>query len=98
MTLGLVDMSDEQTAVQQRRIRTAILVIGHSQTDEWAICAEFFRRMPEDSILRNADLLAYVNCTAISAAQVEAYLEQFPQQQKFLYYTPMNGHSVAHNL
>jgi hypothetical protein len=88
-------MGNEQPAAPQHGIRTAILVIGHSQTEEWSICADFFRRMPDDSLLRNADLLAYVNCTSIRAAQVEAYLERFPQEKKFLYYTPMNGHSVA---
>jgi hypothetical protein len=70
-------------------------MVAHSQTEEWGISAKFFRRMPEDSLFRNADLLAYMNCRAIKASQVEAWLELFPHENKYLYYTPMNGHSVA---
>ncbi|HEX9206841.1 MAG TPA: hypothetical protein VF851_01305 [Steroidobacteraceae bacterium] len=81
--------------MQQRSLKAAILIVGHSQTEEWTLCADYFRRMADDSLLKTADVLAYVNCTSIRAAQVEAYLERFPQQKKFLLYTPMNGHSVA---
>lgn len=76
-------------------MKVAILLTGHAQTKEWELNAEFFKRMSHDSILRNADILAYVNCPDIKASQIENYLDNFPNPKKYLLYTPLNGHSVA---
>lgn len=76
-------------------MKVAILLTAHAQTKEWELNAEFFRRMPSDSILRNADILAYANSKDIKASQIEQYLDLFPNSRKYLLYTPMNGHSVA---
>ena len=76
-------------------MKIAILLTGHAQTREWELNAEFFKRMSEDSLLKNADILAYVNCPNIKASIVEKYLENFPNKKKYLFYTPLNGHSVS---
>jgi hypothetical protein len=76
-------------------MKLAILLTGHAQTKEWELNAEFFRNMPNDSIIKNADILAYVNCKDIKASQIENYLDNFPNPRKYLFYTPMNGHTVA---
>ncbi len=76
-------------------MKLAILLTGHAQTKEWELNAEFFRNMPNDSIIKNADILAYVNCKDIKASQIENYLDNFPNPRKYLLYTPMNGHTVA---
>lgn len=74
-------------------MKAAILIVGHSQNEEWKLNAEFFCKFPEDSLLRNAHLLAYVNSN-IEASKIENYLKFFPQKIKKLFYTPINGHSV----
>jgi hypothetical protein len=76
-------------------MRVAILIVGHSQTEEWEVSASFFNKFPKDSVLKNSDVLAYVNCRDVSAARIESYLSNFPQPNKFLHYTPLNGHSVT---
>lgn len=76
-------------------MKIATLIVGHSQTEEWNVSARFFKRFPNDSVLKNSDLLAYVNCRDVKASLIEDYLDQFPQCNKFLHYTPLNGHSVA---
>jgi hypothetical protein len=76
-------------------MKVAILLTSHAQTLEWEINAEFFKRMPKNSILRNADMLAYVNSTDIKASEAEKYLKSFPNPKKYLLYTPLNGHTVA---
>lgn len=76
-------------------MKIAILIVGHSQTEEWEISADFYRSFPDSSILKQADVLAYVNCRSIKASTIESYLDRFPQKNKFLMYTPLNGHSVS---
>lgn len=76
-------------------MKVAILIVGHSQTDEWEISANYYDAFPDSSILKNSDILAYVNCRSIRASKIESYLDIFPQKNKFLLYTPMNGHSVS---
>jgi len=76
-------------------MKVSILLTGHAQTKEWELNSEFFNKMSEDSILKNADILAYVNCKDIKASQIEKYLDLFPNPKKYLLYTPLNGHSVS---
>jgi len=76
-------------------MKLAILITAHAQTTEWELNAEFFKRMPSDSIIRNADIIAYANCKDIKASKIEQYLDLFPNPRKYLLYTPLNGHSVA---
>jgi hypothetical protein len=75
-------------------MKVATLITSHSQTEEWEISAEFFQRMPKDSILKNSDVLVYANSKDVKASQIEKYLEAYPNSNKYLFYTPMNGHSV----
>ena len=79
-------------------MKGAFLFVGHSQTSEWQYSAQFFNQFSEQSVLRDFDLLAYVNSTRVSATQMESYLELFPNKSKKLLYTPCNGHSVDSSL
>ena len=75
-------------------MKTAILIVGHSQKEEWKINASYFSKMSNDSIIKNSDILAYVNCKDIKASTIESYLDLFPNKNKYLLYTPSNGHSI----
>ena len=79
-------------------MKSLILFTAHGSTEEWEIAAAFMNSYPKDSILRNADILAYVNCPEIPASRIEEYLKKFPNKNKRLLYTPLNGHTVDPSL
>lgn len=79
-------------------MKCLILFTAHGSTEEWEIAAAFMNSYPDDSILRNADILAYVNCPEIPASQIEKYLKKYPNKNKRLFYSPLNGHTVDESL
>jgi hypothetical protein len=79
-------------------MRGLVLYIAHGQTDEWKISSSFFNSYPTDSILKDFDILAYVNSSDVTASQIENYLSLFPNKNKRLIYTPCNGHTIDYSL
>jgi len=79
-------------------MKCAILYTSHENTYEWDFSARFLDRLPDESILKNADILAYVNSQKVSATQIENYLLKFPNKNKRLFYSPVNGHTIFKDL